>query len=142
MIRPPRPAETPTLQALQALLPESAPTLLSAAVANPTSSSVGDTVVLRVSVANETPVGYVLAVTGSETHLAELVVAPSHRREGRGRLLVETIIESFPTPVTVHVAVDNQPARALYDAVGFREVGCTASQFDDCEGLTLQYGSR
>lgn len=151
-IRPPRQDERPQVRTLQSLLPEPAPALLAAAMEDgigridsaagtesPDTVAVGDAVVVRVSVAEARPVGYVLAVSGTETHLAELVVAPEYRRAGRGRALVEWVIDSLPEPVTVHVAVDN-PARELYSAVGFQEMERTTEQFDAAIGVTMQYG--
>lgn len=142
------------LRTLQSLLAEPAPELLSAALLATTAEaggqetctpvdpvvSAGQSFTLAVSVTDSgRVVGYVLALTGSGTHIAELVVAPDYRRAGRGRALLETVIESDPPPVTVHVAAGNDAARRLYETVGFSVANRTAEQFDETDGLTLRY---
>ena len=66
-----------------------------------------------------------VALVVGEAHLAELVVHPAHRREGRARALLSAVIaEQEPgTRVTLTVAVDNDPARSLYESVGFEAIG-------------------
>ena len=149
-VRPARASDADRLQTMQSALVEPAPDLLSAALAATTETpaehasepvvSIADSFVLLVSVADGgRVVGYVLAVTGAETHIAELVVEPTHRRQGRGRALVDAAIERGPSPVSVHVAVDNDAARNLYESAGFSAVANTDEQFDEREGLTLRY---
>ena len=70
------------------------------------------------------PVGYVLAIGDTNAHIAELVVHPDHRREGRGQALLRGVIARRDpgTRVTLTVAPDNDPARSLYESVGFRQI--------------------
>jgi len=85
------------------------------------------------------PVGYLLAIEGAATHIAELVVAPAHRRENRATALLESVCKPTHQPVTVCVAADNEPARLLYKQSGFTEVASHTEQFDSGDGLTLRY---
>jgi len=149
-VRPARASDADRLHALQSILAEPAPALLSAALAATTETpadpagepvvSTADSFVLLVSVTDSgRAVGYVLALAGTETHIAELVVDPEHRRQGRGRALLDAAIEQGPSPVSVHVAVENDAARELYEAAGFRTVADADEQFEDADGRTLRY---
>jgi ribosomal-protein-alanine N-acetyltransferase len=88
---------------------------------------------------NNVAVGYLLAVRGESTHLAELVVDPRTRREGRATALLATLIEQHRYPITVHVAADNTAARELYRSMGFQEQARSDDQFDHAAGVTLRY---
>ncbi|MFB6303588.1 MAG: GNAT family N-acetyltransferase [Haloferacaceae archaeon] len=55
-------------------------------------------------------------------HLAELVVAPDHRREGRASELLDGLIAATDGPVTVAVAPENEAALSLYRGRGFERV--------------------
>jgi ribosomal-protein-alanine N-acetyltransferase len=82
------------------------------------------------------PVGYVIAMTGPETaHIAELVVAPSHRRSGRGRRLLagalDRLRETGATSVELAVEPDNDAARRLYEAFGFEEKTRVTEYYED-----------
>jgi ribosomal-protein-alanine N-acetyltransferase len=72
------------------------------------------------------PAGYLLAVgrTGGDAHVAELVVAPAHRRERRATALLTAFLDrcSPGTRVTLNVAADNDAARSLYESIGFEAV--------------------
>jgi ribosomal-protein-alanine N-acetyltransferase len=107
-VRPLERGDLPACRRLQRYLPEPSPRLLDPPV-------VADG---HVSVAAGDPVGYVLAVGRAERHVAELVVAPTHRREGRGRALVERALDGSEA-ATVAVAPDNDAARGLYESLGF-----------------------
>ena len=117
MIRPARRDDRPALASLQSHLAAPSPALLDAVPA------VGICLV-AVDEADQ-PVGYLLAVDGEDTHLAELVVHPAHRREGHGRALLSALLGGLEsgTRVSLAVAVDNDPARALYESAGFVPVG-------------------
>ncbi|ERH02910.1 MAG: acetyltransferase [Halonotius sp. J07HN6] len=149
-VRPARASEADRLHALQSVLAEPAPALLSAALAATTETpaehagdpvvSTADSFVLLVSVTDSgRVVGYVLAIAGRETHIAELVVGAEHRRQGRGRALLDAAIEQGPSPVSVHVAVDNDAARELYESAGFMTVTDADEQFEETDGRTLRY---
>jgi len=140
VIRPAIPADEPALVRLQSHLPEPSPGLLSSAL----DATALTPATALVSIADGTssgesgsdaPVGYLLAVPGDGTvYVAELVVAPDHRREGRARALLAACAESAPDEspsLTVTVAPDNGAARALYEACGFEDVRRLPGFFDD-----------
>lgn len=72
--------------------------------------------------------GYVVALDAAdEGEILNLAVAPAGRRRGLGRALVEDILAALANRGVRHVYLEvresNAPARALYAAHGFREVG-------------------
>jgi ribosomal-protein-alanine N-acetyltransferase len=154
-IRPAQAADSDHLRRLQSLLAEPAPSLLSAAMPSDTVTdhtatdhATGDpdvslsttTFTLLVTVdEQDLPVGYLLALHGEETHIAELVVDPDSRRAGRGRTLLETVVDRSSGPLTVHVAADNDAARRLYETVGFTEIARSADRFEHDDAITLRY---
>lgn len=88
------------------------------------------------SVADGTPVGYVLPVGrgDSDRHVAELVVAPAHRREGRARRLLERVLADGER-VTLLVHPDNDGARSLYESLGFEYVARRPEFYADADAL-------
>ena len=78
-----------------------------------------------VALDGETVVGYV----GSQTVLQEadmmnIAVADSHRRRGIAKMLVEELIRQLDAyQLTLEVRASNAPAIALYEALGFLQVG-------------------
>ena len=78
-----------------------------------------------VALDGETVVGYV----GSQTVLQEadmmnIAVADSHRRQGIARMLVEELIRQLDAyQLTLEVRASNAPAIALYEKLGFQQVG-------------------
>lgn len=82
------------------------------------------------------PVGYVLVIGEGDAHLAELVVHPDHRRRGHGRALVEAVIDRQApgTRVTLAVAADNDPARSLYESVGFEPIDRRPGFYESVDG--------
>jgi len=72
--------------------------------------------------------GYVVALDAAdEGEILNLAVAPGGRRHGLGRALVQSILEALTArgvrQVYLEVRESNAPARALYAAHGFKEVG-------------------
>ncbi len=72
--------------------------------------------------------GYVVALDAAdEGEILNLAVAPEGRRKGLGRALVEAILGLLQDRDVSHIYLEvresNAPARALYAAQGFREVG-------------------
>jgi ribosomal-protein-alanine N-acetyltransferase len=111
-VRPLRRSDLPACRRLQRHLREPSPRLLESPLV----------VDGFVSLAGDRAVGYVTTVGSDDgAHVAELVVAPDYRRQGRGRELLERALSSADGPVTVAVAPDNEAARALYESLGFRE---------------------
>ena len=78
-----------------------------------------------VALDGETVVGYV----GSQTVLQEadmmnIAVTDSHRRRGIARMLVEELIRQIDAyQLTLEVRASNAGAIALYDSLGFTQVG-------------------
>lgn len=73
-------------------------------------------------------VGYVVALEGADVgDILNLAVAEGGRRRGLGRALVEAIVDRLTDrgvrEVFLEVRESNAPARALYTAFGFKEVG-------------------
>ena len=76
--------------------------------------------------------GMLLGYVGSQSVLGwadmmNLAVHPDYRRQGVAEMLVETLIEHLMkndvTCLTLEVRVSNSPAIALYQKLGFGEVG-------------------
>lgn len=148
-VRPARPADEPALRRLQSHLAEPSPDLLSYALA------AGDALV---STAGGAPAGYLLAIVGDAAaldppdaraggdadrtggaHVAELVVAPARRREGRATALLGALFDRLAPGerVTLAVAPDNAPALSLYGSLGFERIGREDGYFDGGPALVL-----
>ena len=73
--------------------------------------------------------GTVLGYVGSQTVLEEadmmnIAVEESARRRGIARTLVEELVRQLPAySLTLEVRASNAPAIALYDSLGFAQVG-------------------
>ncbi len=138
-IRVGRPSDEPALRGLQRALREPSPDLLAhglrvggvaVSVAEDRSADAAHSVVDR-------PVGYVLHVGGDNRHVAELVVAPAFRREGRARRLLRHVCRVADGGVTLLVHPDNEPARALYDSLGFDVIDRRPDFYDDADALVM-----
>ncbi|MFC7211388.1 GNAT family N-acetyltransferase [Natronoarchaeum sp. GCM10025321] len=134
MIRTATGADAPVLRALQSLLPEPAPETLERALE--------DYGLLLVSTDDtDTPVGYAMTLPGGESaYLAELVVAPDARREGRASALLAATMARLPDRVTtlsLAVSPDNDAARSLYEDAGFHVVDVDPEYYDGDPALLL-----
>ena len=61
-----------------------------------------------------------------ESDMMNLAVAPAYRRQGIGKALVEALLWDLSEDnhcLTLEVRASNAPAIALYDSLGFRQVG-------------------
>ena len=73
--------------------------------------------------------GEVVGYVGSQTVLQEadmmnIAVADSHRRRGIAKMLVEELIRQLDAyQLTLEVRASNAPAIALYENLGFQQVG-------------------
>ena len=137
MIRPVCTADAATLAALQSHLAAPSPRLLATYAAVGTCLvSVGDAGGVAPA-PGTSPVGYVLAVGDADAYVAELVVHPDHRREGRGRALLRAVVARRDpgARVTLTVAADNDPARSLYESVGFRAVDRRSGFYGSVPGV-------
>ena len=86
--------------------------------------------------------GYLLAhASGDELAVVRLAVARAQRRQGVGRSLLRGLIAEGRGQghhrVAVDVGVENRPARALYAAEGFVEVGRRDAYYADGEDALL-----
>ncbi len=92
------------------------------------SDCVASDALFLVAETGDTIAGYVVALDAAdEGEILNLAVAPAGRRNGLGRALVEEILEALVArgvrQVYLEVRESNAPARALYAAQEFREVG-------------------
>jgi ribosomal-protein-alanine acetyltransferase len=74
------------------------------------------------------PVGYVVAmIAGSEAEIADLAVAPSARRRGVGRALIDRLLGELAgygvQAVFLEVRESNRAARSLYESRRFQGIG-------------------
>lgn len=86
------------------------------------------------------PIGYLLATHGEDTHVAELVVDPEYRREGRASSLLSTLLARRPAGerVTLAVARENDAARSLYRTFGFEQFDTTEAFFEERTAILLE----
>jgi len=72
--------------------------------------------------------GYMVAMRGvDEVHLLNITVSPDHRRQGWARFLLDALVlwsrGQGAQCLWLEVRQSNTPARALYEAYGFNQVG-------------------
>jgi ribosomal-protein-alanine N-acetyltransferase len=72
--------------------------------------------------------GYaVLSLAGGEAHILNVCVEPSQQRLGLGRRMLDYLLNlsrvGRADTVFLEVRPSNDPARALYDSLGFNEIG-------------------
>jgi len=74
----------------------------------------------RVAFAGADAVGLAnLAVRGDRGWIGGIGVVPEARRHGIGRALMEAVLAEAPGDVTLEVLEENEPARRLYEQLGF-----------------------
>ena len=131
-VRAGRPGDADRIRKLQSHLRQPSPDLLEYGLA------VG---AARVSVADGRVVGYLLAVDAPSrpgVHVAELVVAPAIRREGRARGLLGAAIADADGPVTLQAHPDNDAALSLYESLDFEVVERRPDAYADGDALVLR----
>ncbi|WP_435074602.1 GNAT family N-acetyltransferase [Halorubrum sp. HHNYT27] len=131
-VRAARPTDAGRIRDLQSFLRQPNPDLLEYGLA------VGSALV---SAADGRAVGYLLPVDAPNrpgVHLAELVVDPDYRREGRAHGLLSAVLADATGPVTLQAHPDNDGALALYDEVGFAVVDRRADAYPDGDALVLR----
>lgn len=72
--------------------------------------------------------GYVGSQTVlGETDMMNLAVSPEYRRQGIAKMLVNALVEQLKQRgsrcLTLEVRVSNEPARNLYESLGFVQIG-------------------
>ena len=83
----------------------------------------------------EAPMGVILCrVAGGEVEVLTVGVTPAARRRGVAQALIRAGLaaarEAQASEAFLEVAVDNDGAIALYDALGFRKAGLRKSYYD------------
>ncbi len=74
----------------------------------------------------------------NQTHILNVAVHSEHRREGIGRELVKELLErGGEGEVLLELRASNGAARALYEGLGFREVGRRGGYYRDGEEAVL-----
>lgn len=131
-VREARPGDRPPIERLQQRLPEPAPALLAPATGGE----------LLVSTTSENRVvGYLLWFPGEPVYVAETVVHPEYRNEGRGSRLFRSLFERLQpgTAVELRVAVTNEVAIGLYRRLGFETVERLPDAYDSSDGYRMRY---
>ncbi|WP_135824130.1 GNAT family N-acetyltransferase [Halorussus ruber] len=153
MIRSARPDDREILREVQTHLREPNPSLLDYAVDGPplTLVSTARRFAPRnrsgeerpATAPDDTPVGYLVAFHDEEAgYVAEIVVAPDHRREGRARRLLAATFDRLRdrgcSRIRLAVHPDNDAARTLYESLGFEEVGREEGHYEDgSDGIVM-----
>ncbi|WP_281194338.1 N-acetyltransferase [Halorubrum sp. F4] len=135
-VRPIAPADADRVRTLQTHLRRPSPELLEYGVA----VGAGFVSVAETASDDAPVVGYALPVDASTRpgcHLAELVVAPDFRRQGRARGLLAAIVDDADGAVTLQAHPDNDAALALYEACGFAVVDRRPDAYVDGDALVL-----
>lgn len=141
-IRAARPADADRIRELQSHLRQPNPELLEYGLAmESVRVSIANSGTANDTAPNERVVGYLLPVDAPNrpgVHLAELVVAPARRREGRASELLHTVVRDASRPVTLQTHPDNEAALALYKGLEFTVVDRRPDAYDDGDALVLQ----
>jgi ribosomal-protein-alanine N-acetyltransferase len=153
MIRAARPADRPRLRAIQTVsLAEPWPELLDTAVdgagvarvvtAPAADGTAADTAHSADSGDGDQPIGYAVALPQAETgYLAEIAVAPAHRRQGHGSRLLRDLLGHLSAEgyerVRLTVRVGDRGALAFYETHGFRVRSLLPHHYEDGDGLAL-----
>jgi len=87
-----------------------------------------------VALDGDTVVGYVGSQTaGWETDMMNIAVHPDHRRRGIAQILIECLIPELKKrgsrSLSLEVRASNEPAKQLYDKLGFNQVGCRKNYY-------------
>lgn len=80
--------------------------------------------------------GFLVARCGlDDWEIENVVVAPAQRRRGTATALIATLVrharQAGVTSVLLEVRGSNQPARRLYERLGFLEVGCRPAYYQN-----------
>lgn len=81
-----------------------------------------------VALDGDTVAGYVGSQTVlGETDMMNLAISPEYRRQGIAKMLVNALVEQLKQReshcLTLEVRVSNEPARNLYESLGFVQIG-------------------
>jgi ribosomal-protein-alanine N-acetyltransferase len=146
VIRRARPEDRERLREVQTHLREPNPPLLDYAIDGPPLTLVstarreaprsGSGEERLATTSDDDPVGYLVAFHDDETgYVAEIVVTPAYRREGRARRLLAAAFDSLREAggdrIRLAVHLDNDAARILYESMGFEEVSREEGHYED-----------
>ncbi|MEE2750023.1 MAG: ribosomal protein S18-alanine N-acetyltransferase [Myxococcota bacterium] len=94
---------------------------------------------LLVATTNSEVIGFAAGWSvAEETHILDVAVSASERRNGVGRALVEALLTLCGNPIAMlEVRDSNTPARALYESLGFKTVGRRERYYKDGEAAVL-----
>ena len=97
---------------------------------------------LLVAVEDDRVIGFVVAwLVADELEISDVCVDTDHRRSGIGRALIERLFAGAAargaSNAFLEVRVSNAPARRLYEAMGFSEVGRRKAYYSDGEDALL-----
>ena len=86
------------------------------------------------------PLGYFIAMTGvEEMHLLNITVAPAAQRQGHARALMAALVEHARAggarQLWLEVRLSNAVARAVYERLGFVQVGVRKGYYPAAFGL-------
>ena len=91
-----------------------------------------------VLVTGRPPIGYALAIPGDPAYLAELAVAPDHRRSGHGSALLAAVVDRMgESELRLTTRADATRARRFYERHGFAVTEHLAGHYDGDDGLLL-----
>jgi ribosomal-protein-alanine N-acetyltransferase len=121
-LRRPVATDTAAIRSLQTHLAHPDPDLVEPAIDGPFSC--------RVAATFGRVVGYAVAMPARPTVLLELVVAPGHRRHGRGRALLASVTHGADR-VATSTPVGNDDAVTFYEANGFAVTDRLPAFYDD-----------
>ena len=80
-------------------------------------------------------------IVGDEAHVTNLLVAPSHRRQGVARKMMKQLvvqsIDRGARHLTLEVRTRNEAARNLYSSMGLAPVGVRPGYYGDDDALIL-----
>jgi len=78
-----------------------------------------------------------------ELHITLVAVDPAHRRRGLGHAVLTALLAEArrggARHATLEVASDNDPARALYTACGFRDAGVRRGYYRNGDDALIQW---
>ena len=74
----------------------------------------------------------------TEDELAWLYVDPAYMRKGIGRALAEYALVAFPDICPIEALTGNEPAKALYESLGFKVVSIEKGQMPGNEEFTVE----
>lgn len=82
--------------------------------------------------------GRVLGYIGSQAVMGEadmmnVAVHPDHRRQGIAEALVTALMQALrdadATALTLEVRISNEPAKTMYEKLGFQQIGCRKNYY-------------